>query len=129
MQQAKIGDGFGAIQNAADLRSAVLSQYQNFSPRLQDVARVLRDDPHIMGLGAWRRSKRRYCARKIWRLAISDSLLSSAAQISELMLKVSAADVRGFRTLAAAICLVQGLAVRIAGREGPQFAYDPGGDD
>jgi len=38
------------IENAGQLRGAVLDRYDKLSPRLKDIARFLLDDPHSMGV-------------------------------------------------------------------------------
>lgn len=39
-----------AIENADELRGAVLERYEDLSPRLQQIARFLLDDPHSVGV-------------------------------------------------------------------------------
>lgn len=47
-------------------------------------------------------------------IAISDSMVSSIAKSADLVLQVKDAEVRGFRTLASSMCLVQALAIAYA---------------
>ena len=47
-------------------------------------------------------------------IAISDSVIGAVAKDADLVLQVREAEVRGFRSLAASMCLAQALAIGVA---------------
>jgi DNA-binding MurR/RpiR family transcriptional regulator len=44
------GQGLKAITDAGELRTAILEHYEDLSPRLQQIARFVLEDPHSMGV-------------------------------------------------------------------------------
>lgn len=113
-KRAILVDGVGGLarQQAGQIRGTDLLIGISFAPYSADTI-ALMDSAAASGAAT---------------VAITDSLVGPIAQAAGHIIRIQGAEVRGFRTLAASMCLVQSMAVAYAFRDDPQFGKSEGAD-